>query len=282
VPRVTHLLLLLAVATAVGCGSKSPQAVEAERRDETKTNLKALGQALQVYEKVYGQLPGSSSTRDGNGLSWRVQILPYLGKDREKVFAQFHLMEPWDSPHNKTLIDQMPAVFALPGKPAETGHTYVRGLAGPRAIFPAKPRSAGNATGVYIDSTRGRSTININDGSSNTLMVAEAAEAVIWIKPDELLYDEISDGNTPLPKFGGAFPDGFHGVMADGSVMFFPNALTDDALLRRAILTNDFTQDTKPEEYLFLNPIRQANGVKLHEPFVPYRASAPPTKPSDK
>src|SRR5262249_19622762 len=60
----------------------------------------------------------------------------------------------------------------------------------------------------------------------NTIGVVEAGEAVPWTKPDDLGYDD----NKPLPKLGGLFPDGFHAVMLDGSVSFFPNRIEGSTL----------------------------------------------------
>ena len=40
-------------------------------------------------------------------LSWRVHLLPFL--EENELYEQFKLDEPWDSPHNIKLLDQMPA-----------------------------------------------------------------------------------------------------------------------------------------------------------------------------
>jgi prepilin-type processing-associated H-X9-DG protein len=48
-------------------------------------------------------------------------------------------------------------------------------------------------------------------------MIAEAEEAVVWTKPDELL----ADGKTP-PKLGKFFSGGFNVAFWDGSVRYFP------------------------------------------------------------
>ena len=58
-------------------------------------------------------------------LSWRVFLLPYLGE--EALYKQFRLNEPWDSPHNRTLVDKMPAVFADVGNSnLPSGHTRLQ------------------------------------------------------------------------------------------------------------------------------------------------------------
>src|SRR5882724_3710147 len=72
-------------------------------------------------------------------LSWRVQILPFL--EQQALFTEFHLDEPWDSPHNKALLERMPATFAVPSTPADPGMTFYRGFSGKQTIFdPTAPK----------------------------------------------------------------------------------------------------------------------------------------------
>ena len=84
-------------------------------------NLKRIGLALHNYHDAQGHFPPAAITgKDGQPLlSWRVAILPYLvdydGRSRDDLFKEFHLDEPWDSPHNRALFDRMPAVFASSG-----------------------------------------------------------------------------------------------------------------------------------------------------------------------
>src|SRR5262249_47458476 len=146
------------------------------------------------------------------GLSWRVAILPYLGED--KLYKQFKLDEPWDSEHNKKLIEKMPKVYAPPqGVEAKPGHTFDRMFDGPGTMFRMKTLAA------------------VPDGKSNTLMVVEAGEPVIWTKPDELPYD----ADKPLPKLGGHFPTGFNALFGDGSVRFIRKGIDEKVL--RALIT---------------------------------------------
>jgi hypothetical protein len=195
-------------------------------KETAKNNLKQIGIAMHNFEAAMGFLPAGSYAKGGVGLSWRVQILPYL--EQENLFRQFKMDEPWDSETNKKLIEKMPAVYASPGKPADKGMTHLRAFTGPGAFIPT-PAPTGLQPGWPV---RGRSIVGITDGSSNTLLVAESAEPVIWTKPDELPFD-----GKAVPKLGGAFAGGFHGLMGDAQVYWFGEKVSEDTL-RAAITVN--------------------------------------------
>jgi hypothetical protein len=59
---------------------------------------------------------------ENTGLSWRVHLLQFLDPAEVDLYEKFHLDEPWDSDHNKTLIAKMPNVFRSPAV-TEPGHT---------------------------------------------------------------------------------------------------------------------------------------------------------------
>jgi hypothetical protein len=73
------------------------------------------------------------------------------------------------------------------------------------------------------------------DGTSNTLMIVEAGEAVPWTKPEELIY--LPD--KPVPKLGGLFRDGFHACYADGSVQHISKEIFKDEPVLRALITRN-------------------------------------------
>jgi hypothetical protein len=67
----------------------------------------------------------------------------------------------------------------------------------------------------------------IPDGTSNTLLVAEAQDPVIWTKPDELPYEQ----GKPVPKLGGGvYGDGFNAAYCDGVAKFIKNGLSDTVI----------------------------------------------------
>ena len=104
------------------------------------------------YEGMHGTLPPAAvRSTDGKPLlSWRVLILPYIEQDA--LYRQVKLDEPWDSPGNLPLSQTVVKVYAVPGRPAEPGHTYLRGFIGPKDVKPEyRPWLVeGDAKGVSI------------------------------------------------------------------------------------------------------------------------------------
>lgn len=188
-----------------------------------ENNLKQILLAMHNHESAFNRLPANSYDKDGKPLlSWRVHILPYIEQDA--VYRQFKLDEPWDSPHNLPLSKVVMKVFAVPGRVTEPGHTYFRAFIGPKNVKPEyRPwLTEGDSKGISL--------LSITDGTSNTIVVAEAAESVPYSKPDDLVYD----GVVPVPALGG--PTGrFLVGFGDGSVRTLRRDRVDDKNLRAMI-----------------------------------------------
>ncbi len=173
----------------------------AARRTQSMNNKKQMVLAMHNYQLTTGKLPAQASY-DKNGkplLSWRVHILPYI--EQQELYDQFHLDEPWDSPHNKKLITKIPPIYLSPSVPYyNDGKTVYLGVAGEGFAF--------NKTGRTFQEYR--------DGSSNTVLTVEAnpEQAVEWTKPADWSFDP----KRPLEGLGKAQPGGFIVSMADGSV----------------------------------------------------------------
>jgi hypothetical protein len=179
-------------------------------------NITILGSAMISYNNGAHAFPPAAGGKSlSPGLSWRVAILPYIGE--EQLYKEFHLDEAWDSPHNKTLLTRMPDVFALPNVEDGPGMTRYRVLVGDRAgfepIVPGKPAPTG------------RKLSDLNKAPSRVIMIVEAADAVPWTKPDELIYDP----KKPLPQLGKRF-GGSMVVMFDGTVRPIDPKTPDQAL----------------------------------------------------
>lgn len=181
------------------------QAREAARRTQSKNNLKQIGLAMFNYEATYQHFPERVTLDKGGnpGLSWRVKILPFI--DQAELYNQFHLDEPWDSEHNKRLIERMPPVYASPNDPelAKQGKTRYIVLDGDGTLF---------------EGEEGPRIASVTDGTSNTIMAVEARSdhAVTWTEPVDLEIDE----DDLLAGLESARVGGFHALFADGSVRF--------------------------------------------------------------
>jgi prepilin-type processing-associated H-X9-DG protein len=189
---------------------------EAANRVKDSNNLKQIGLAMHMYHDVHNRFPQAAICgKDGKPLlSWRVAILPYIEQDN--LFKQFKLDEPWDSSHNKVLLEKMPKLYAMPHQDSTT-HTHYRVFVGPDAGFEIR---------------KGRAMPEIVDGLSNTWMVVEAADPVPWTKPDELVYE----AKGRLPKLGNFFAGGFNALFMDGSVRYFPRPPDEETM--RALITH--------------------------------------------
>src|SRR5262249_12689161 len=121
---------------------------------EDTNNLKMIGLAFHNYHDANGHM--IRAICDGKGkalLSWRVAILPFI--EEEKLYKEFKLDEPWDSPHNKKLIAKMPKVFA--GAPVKAGDPEPASNTTPYQVFmgPGTPFPMPNSKVRLTDITDG-------------------------------------------------------------------------------------------------------------------------------
>jgi hypothetical protein len=200
------------------------QQINAGRHSQTRNHLKQLALAMLAYSDQEGRLPPAVVTDKAGRplLSWRVLVLPYLGHDH--LFQRFHLDEPWDSPTNSQLLQHMPQEFAHhPSqggvRAAEPNHTFFKVFVGKGAAFEG-------AHGLRLPE-------DFPDGTSRTILIIEAGDAVPWTKPEDLPFAP----DQPLPKLGTIRPGGFHVAMVDGSVLSISSTLCEETL-RAAITRN--------------------------------------------
>jgi hypothetical protein len=241
---------------------------DAAARKTAVANYQKILKGAHEYHDFYGYLPAGVVANKAVGLSWRVQILPYIGE--EKLYKEFKLHEPWDSEHNKKLIEKMPAAFASPGKAAEKGHTFVRTTQGPGGMIRTRPAKKGEPEAVEFrpdaqpgSPVPGRPLVGIPDGLSNTILFTEAGDAVPWTKPDELFLPRLGDPgrsgppkDAKLPPLGGVFADGFHAVMADGVVTFYKTGYPSGELAKMFCPDDGWVIETRgdPEKILYVIP----------------------------
>lgn len=210
VARATVLLVFtVLIAVSAGAVQAGPPltAEEAERlaeaRETSRDRLRELMQALLAYAEEQGSLPARAIFAGEQPLlSWRVRLLPYLGE--KKLYDEFHLDEPWDSLHNQTLLERMPAVFrsGIREEDEESTVTDVVAPVGPMAAF--------------AEGESGRKLAEFTDGAEQSIVLIETETEIPWTKPADVLIAT----EKPLPEFGGFHSEGYLTVMADGQGWF--------------------------------------------------------------
>ena len=193
------------------------QVREAAGRVKDSNNLKQIGLAMHNFHSARNRFPQATAfrTKDGQpGLSWRVALLPFL--EEENLYRQFKLDEPWDSPANRPLLARIPKVYLQPDQVGDTsGNTHYLVFTGQGAMFddPLKPNP--NRPPVPAGQPElGVGIAEVVDGTSNTILVVTAPNAVPWTKPDDLAYNP----GAPLPPLVAPGRRGFNALFADGSV----------------------------------------------------------------
>jgi prepilin-type processing-associated H-X9-DG protein len=177
---------------------------EAARRMTSANNLKQIMLAMHNYHDTYKRFPSQAilDKDDKPLLSWRVAILPFL--DQQQLYKEFHLDEPWDSPHNIKLLERMPELFRNPSNPPSPGITTY--------LVPV-----GDGVGL---GSKGIKLNQIIDGTSNTLAVVDvnAELGVPWTKPDDFDINQID----PFDLFR---LQGSNVGFFDGSVRFLSSSI---------------------------------------------------------
>lgn len=165
------------------------------------------------YHDQHGRLPPAVVYGEDRKplLSWRVMLLPFL--EQQELYGRFHLNEPWDSPHNRELLSEMPHVFRPydGSSPPEPNTTFYQAFVGKGTAFE-------DGAFLRLQDLRG--------GTSNTFLIVEAGRAVPWTKPEDIIYAD----DQPVPKLGGMFKDSFRVAFADCRVDSFPHDVSEASL----------------------------------------------------
>lgn len=192
---------------------------ESEFAIEDRNHLRQLSLGMFNYHDNFQGFPRADGSADGKstGLSWRVHLLPYL--EQADLYEQFHLDEPWDSEHNKSLIEKMPAIYSTPGV-SEAGKTSLHVFVGEQTPF---------------HGDKGTTLSEITDGGSNTILAVMAgpSAAEFWTKPGGLEF-EVQSPRKSLGDVG----DKFFAILADGAVVRLPGDI-DDKTLANLIQSSD-------------------------------------------
>jgi prepilin-type processing-associated H-X9-DG protein len=197
----------------------APPPITEKHLKDAQNNLKQIGIAFHSLHDATGVMPTDLLDKDGKPLlSWRVAILPYVEED--VLYKEFKLNEPWDSETNKKLVEKMPKLYAPIRVKGKAGETFYQVFTGDDAPFGPKKKP--------------RIPASFPDGTSNTGLVFEAGESVVWSKPADLPFG----AKKALPKLGGLFDGQSNVLMGDGSVRRLKKD-ADEKELKNLILPAD-------------------------------------------
>ncbi len=229
------------------------EARQAALRLESMRKLKRLVYAMHLYHDKHHHFPPAVVMGpDGKTPhSWRVALLPYL--DENELYKEYRLDEPWDSEHNKKVLEKMPTVFKNPNENRPGYYTSYLAVVGPNTVFAKPTRNAAGALGGEFGISSGLDgeigfnsrpegkqepfagvrLRGITDGTSNTIAIVEARREIPWTKPEDIPFNGVK-----LPELGGFYAGGFNVALCDGSARFLPNQL-DPKTLKYLFLIND-------------------------------------------
>lgn len=218
-------VILIGVLAALLLPAGSP-CREATRRSNCFRNLRQIGLALHHYHDAYKCFPPPHVVdQDGRPLySWRILILPFL--DRQDLYEQWRLDEPWDSSHNRPLAEQKVKVFQCPSvhHAAEAFTSYLA-VVGP---------------GMAWEQGKCLTVRDFPDSVSDTIMVVEIAGAEVnWAAPVDMDRAAMSPAinDEPRPSISSRHPGVANVLFADGSVKVLGTELEVEIV--EALLTRD-------------------------------------------
>lgn len=177
---------------------------EIQRRARAFDNLQKLAAGLQKYYQQNSRYPQASSTTSSGipTLSWRVEILPYLGY--KELYDKFDFNKPWNREPNQSLLAYIPDEFVSPER-FDTSTNF---------LLPADKS--------FMFGDRRSPRLNqIEDGADNTIMLVEVNDslAVPWTQPTD--YVPVSRDQM-TEELGGLRSDGTFALWANGWPVLLP------------------------------------------------------------
>ncbi len=180
--------------------------------------IEQIAQALNAYAADHGTYPPPIvRSVDGREMhSWRVLLLPYLG--RADLYNQYDLDQPWDADTNRLLQSDMPDVYRTAmasGYVQDYTTDYVL-ITGPGTLFPpALPDEK-----LFPFQSLGPR--QVTDDPRSTVLVARTAaypqQLTSWMQPGDLDVVQWTAGNFSTASLtpGGGLDDGTIVATVDG------------------------------------------------------------------
>jgi prepilin-type N-terminal cleavage/methylation domain-containing protein/prepilin-type processing-associated H-X9-DG protein len=203
---------------------------EAARRSSCSNNLRQLGLALLNYESAHGKFPIGAEYYTKH--AWSSRILSQLEQSALSQQIDFDL--DWDSPQNASAAAKILPIFDCPTSPKYyDGFTDYSGISG--SWMTTKKNDYGSKNGMLFAAslkTGGVKTVEVRDGLSNTIIVAEGvavqeendgywASGLNCFSHDDGPVNNLLGG---LKEIASLHPGGAQAVFCDGSVHFLSSS----------------------------------------------------------
>ena len=207
-----------------------PLVKKAARQTDSSNQMRILTRAMLEYEATHQHLP----QHDHNGLSWRVHLLPFI--EMEELHSRFHLDEPWDSPHNIQLLDEMPSVFDTPILDEPWGCTVYQ-----VPYTDTATQTDPKELALFDNSGKAIASKDIPDGAAQTIMLLEVDShaAVQWTKPADWKFSPAVPRQNLGKLRSGPIAVGF----ADGTCQAIPSNASPEQF--KALISRDGGEQPK-------------------------------------
>ncbi|MDR3232533.1 MAG: DUF1559 domain-containing protein [Planctomycetaceae bacterium] len=147
-------------------------AQQAQIQQQRMQQLQMLSRVCAAYAGQNKKFPADINSPEGKPLlSWRVAMLPALGLN--DLYQKFKLNEPWDSPANLPLLEQMPKIF-MP---------MIPNVAPPKTVI-----RFFNSEGTLFSNPDLKPEEIANPQTALLYISVTPQYAVEWTKPDKLAF----------------------------------------------------------------------------------------------
>lgn len=220
-------------------------------------NLRQIGIALQHYHNRFESLPPARTVdKYRNAHSWRVLILPFLGQ--RALYDRYRFDEPWNSPLNREIANEMPDVYRCPSRTDRMPHTSYVAITGEQTMWP---------------DGRGRSKAELADAPDSTVLLTEFEPTGIhWMAPDDVGFLDavrlLSSDFAHSPR--GHKPDHFffdhppvdgHMLFSNGQVQIVGFGVSEE--VATSLLTFNGGENISPRD-LMSHPYRMSRRVQMN------------------
>jgi len=281
-----------------------------------KPRVFELARALRAYlDSHAGQFPRGTQERTlansragrpyppDQRVSWMVELLPYLGPDKSALYGRIDRQKSWRDPENLTqagiLIPQFLDVqyprstwwVRYPGMSTneEVAATHFVGITGvglDAGYYDPADSATTKKLGVFGYDRATRSS-EISDGLSNTIALIQVPATFKrpWLAGGGSTLQGVTESHSIRPFVSTTYngKSGTMAIMADGTVRFIPETITDDMFKalctikggEAVIIDRDAPKVPEPEDTMELKT------VEAISPTAPQQlTSAAPTPPA--